>query len=247
MIRVSFYGLFFLLLSACDAGGPKQIQNLEQASNWQPLRLTKDQQGDTFRMQIWHYDRGEVMFDLRGWQQVGTRSPNAPLVNLPEQGKGRYLHFILNDKHHAVAHERNFPYQIPEGQHHFFALFSEDYHVLRRHEGSSMAKRIEIKNGKLARIEPFTQPAIAYHSPWGRWPANIPPVLDCAVFNPPQGYQIRYTLDQKTVLLRDTLEAYTLHGLEQGQHVLLLELLDAQGQVLYGPVGGSFEIIPPEY
>ncbi len=167
-----------------------------------------------------------------------TESPNAE--KLANSGKGQHIHFILNNQPYSAHYEPNFKKEIPDGVHHLVAFLSRSYHESVKNENSVVVKKMEIgANPQDSLGIDVTAPTLIYSRPKGTYSGkdteNL--MLDFFVLNTElaeNGNKVRATINGNEFMIAEW-APHVINGLPMGEVTIMLELLDAEGNLIDGP------------
>lgn len=187
-----------------------------------------------------HYTDGEFKMMIQGLS-LGVRTP----VVEPRKGavvkKGNYLHLVFNDSLHSMHFDRNVRINIPDGQYKASAFVARDYHESVKNEQAFMCREIKIRDGEMVRSIKSNEARLVYGAPWGIFKnEEIDDILfDFFLINTsisPEGNKVRLTIDQQKEFLIEEWESHYIKGLGLGKHTIQIELLNAEGTRIYGPL-----------
>lgn len=247
--------LFFW--TACSSEAPQQPLGAEASSSYAPseapfglnaLPPILDSSVLQAEAQLPHYRyrSGAFIFNVQNFV-LGKATPGVKEEVLRYEKRGQYLQLVINDQDHEFSNEAIFQNPLPDGEYLIFAFLSRSNHRSVKKPEAQMAHRLRIQNGAATKSEPFLEPAIAYGMPQGLYSGaaakNI--VLDFQVFNTqlaPDGHKVRLRVNKQFEFLLEKWQSYVLSDLPEGEHLIELELLNAEGTLLYGPVFKKFVI-----
>lgn len=160
--------------------------------------------------------------------------------------KGNYLHWNFNNEQHLLTNDANRAERsLPDGKHQVFGFLVRSYHRIIQTPNAFLANEIELKNGKIVQSKAIETPVLIYGTPHGlyRNEEGEHIVLDFGLLNTqlsPSGNRVRVVINQQDTFVLNTAKAQYIEGLGVGEHQLQLELLDANQQVIYGPIRHRF-------
>lgn len=249
-----------LALAACDAGNKEAVNRPAGPSLYvttprmdQVLRPpAKEADGKPVEPKVWLVD---VMLDLRD-------STVSPAVKKPdgtyEPGSGQHVHVILDDEPYLAIYDVSKPVRLEvksEGTHVVRAFPSAGpadakgakWHESRKNPGAFAWVRFHV-NEKGGPLESFdgSKPLLTYSRPKGEYktgdsdaPLLFPLMVDFHLTNVVLGgrdHRVRVTFDDRA--LPEILEwkPVFLEGEPAaGEHTVLVELLDRDGNLVPGP------------
>ncbi len=186
------------------------------------------------------YARQELKFDTRGFV-LGTKTPGAEQRPSRRINKGNHMRAVIDDSIDVFDYDNNIKNPLTDGRHQVTAFISRSYHESVKNPKAVIAQKFELKNAQMIRNEKITEAILAYNAPTGDFEGdnaeNI--VFDFFIANTqisPKGNKVRLSIDQKQEFFVYEWKAYYIHGLSSGEHLIEIELLNSQGQRLYGPL-----------
>lgn len=252
-----FLGLF-ALFAACgeDPTAPSSeiAKDAPVGSQEAPFGLTalppiQDSMVLQAQAQLPHYRYREETFIFNVLDFVlGKHTAGAKESPLRYEKRGQYIQVVINDQKHEFANANIFRSPLPDGEYRIFASLSRSNHRSVKWPKAQMAHVLSVENGSATKSVPFQEAAIAYGMPQGLYSGDAAKriVLDFQIFNTelgPDKAQVRLRIDKRFEFLLDQWQSYLLTDMPQGEHLVELELLNAQGQVLYGPVFKKFVVV----
>jgi hypothetical protein len=187
-----------------------------------------------------HYVDGEFKMMIQGIS-LGVRTAGGGDRKGAVLKRGAYLHLVLDDSLHLITHERNTPTKIPDGDYQISAFVARDFHESIKNPYSFMCRDIKVQNGQLVRSIKSSEARLVYGAPWGVFKNEDADyiLLDFYLMNTtisPKGNKVKLSIDAKKEFIIDQWKSYYIKGLPEGIHELSLELINAEGKRIYGPV-----------
>lgn len=176
--------------------------------------------------------------------ELGGQTETRRAAKIANSGEGQHVHIIVDNQPYFACYEAGKPFEIgelSEGAHSLVVFPSRSYHESVKNPDALDILNIYVgkKTGDFMLNE--DDPAIIYSRPKGEYKGADATriMLDFYLHNvtlSPDGYKARYTIDGKyTVELTEWIPAY-VKFLPPGDHTVLLELIDKDGN----PVPGAF-------
>lgn len=247
-------GLFLLLLNSCTTpdANTKSKHNLAL----QQIELIACPPPDTaalfpgINILGFMYADEELKFAVSGIT-LGVKTPGAEKRNAQVSNKGVHLHVVLNDSIHLLHYDNLIPFKLSDGNYKIAAFVTRSYHESIKTNQAAILRDVVLKNGKTVKSYPNSSATLVYSAPIGHFKGkdteNI--VLDFRLINTtlsPEGNKVKVTIDHQFEFMIDQWQAYYIKGLVDGQHHIQMELLNAEGQLRYGPVYQQIECLSEE-
>ena len=212
------------------------LTKLEGSPAYSDAELVLDTPGNTTIAASGEIDFGFTVNNYELGAQ--TESPNAE--KLANSGKGQHIHFILNNQPYSAHYEPSFKKEIPDGVHHLVAFLSRSYHESVKNENSVVVKKMEIGADPQDSLGiDVSAPTLIYSRPKGTYSGkdteNL--MLDFFVLNTElaeDGNKVRATINGEEFMIAEW-APHVINGLPMGEVTIMLELLDADGNLIDGP------------
>lgn len=259
LVLTAFFLIFCLLfLSSCQSNTPNSKElvavgasesnltnsNIKNTLTLEPCETPIEKAlYKEVTMQTYAYQKGKFMFGVEGIA-LGGKTAGAEQKKSAISKKGNYMHVVFNDKEHYTYDYQHFIYDLPDGEYTLFSFLSRSYHETIKNPTASISKTITVKNKQLQSSQNFAQAAIALNAPKGLYKNDDTKkvVLDFQLFNTilsAEGNKVRALIDKEEFILEQW-QAHYIIGLTLGMHTVELSLLNAKGEVIYGPVSERF-------
>ena len=178
-------------------------------------------------------------FTLNNYE-LGAQTKGSNTSLLANSGKGQHIHFILNNEPYSAHYEPKFKKDIPDGVHHLVAFLSRSYHESVKNENSVVVRKLEVGAQPEDAIDiDMEAPTLIYSRPKGDYAGkdkeNL--LLDFFVLNTSlseNGNKVRATINGNEFLITEW-APHIIKGLPLGEVTIILELIDAQGNLINGP------------
>jgi hypothetical protein len=167
-----------------------------------------------------------------------TESPNA--AKLANSGKGQHIHFILNNQPYSAHYEAEFSKEVPAGVHHLVAFLSRSYHESVKNDNSMVVRKLVVGDNPTDSLGiVLDSPTLIYSRPKGTYAGkdteNL--LLDFFVLNTElseTGNKVKVTINGEEFVITEW-APHVINGLEMGEVMIKLELIDANGNIVPGP------------
>lgn len=171
---------------------------------------------------------------------------------LANSKKGQHIHLIVDDQPYMAKYQDEFFLNLTPGKHVLLAFLSRSYHESVKDKKAFELREVFIGNDKSVSIKKIEEPSLFYSRPKGKYTLSdkepAPILLDFYLVNTELNNEtkVKATIDNHEFFLTEW-KPYFIYGLEEGEHVISLELVDNLGQRINGESTYSgvrnFEII----
>lgn len=193
----------------------------------------------------------EVGFSLSGYE-LGGPTPDGDARGIARSPDGQHIHFIVNDRTYQAHYDADEPIvvnDLPSGTHVLRAFPGRDWHESVKTPGA-LAQRLIVVGDDPAAYPPVEEwgPTLIYSRPQGSYEgaAADSVMVDFVLSNvrlAPEGHQVRITLNGERQFVVNEWAPFLLVGVPDGEHVIRVELLDAEGV----PVEAPFHPVEREF
>jgi hypothetical protein len=192
-----------------------------------------------------------VVVDVENYELgIQTETPRAK--EIANSAKGQHIHIILDNDPYFADYEAGVPFDIgvlDEGPHTLIVFPSRSYH-----ESVKSKDSVDIVNFYVGKEEgefmlDESKPTIIYSRPKGKYEGKDAEkiMLDFYVINIKlgDGYQTKYTIRKNepdaiehTITMTKWKPAFVI-GLDSGEYIITLQLLDGEGNLVDGPFNNT--------
>jgi len=194
---------------------------------------------------------GEVTFgfNVENYDLAAATKTDMDL-GLAESAKGQHVHFILDNAPYSAHYEDSFSKDLTQGDHVVLAFLSRSYHESVKNPNSYVLKKFSIgEPTKEQQMDvDFSAPHMFYSRPKGTYKgADTKKVmLDFFLVNADlTQHKVRATINGQEFMI-DEWVPYVMEGLPMGKNTIMLEFLDADGQLVDSPFNPVERIVTLE-
>lgn len=192
-----------------------------------------------------------VVIDVQNYELgIQTETPRAK--EIANSAKGQHVHIILDNDPYFADYEAGVPFDIgvlDEGPHTLVVFPSRSYH-----ESVKSKDSVDIVNFYVGKEEgefmlDESKPTIIYSRPKGKYEGKDAEkiMLDFYVINikPSDGYQAKYTIRKNEpdaiehTITMTKWNPLFVTGLDSGEYIVTLQLLDGEGNLVDGPFNNT--------
>lgn len=197
-----------------------------------------------------------VIVDVENYE-LGVQTVTERAKEIANSDKGQHAHIILDNDPYMADYEAGKPFEIgalEEGPHTLVVFPSRSYHESVKSPGAADIVNFYVgKEGGEFMLDK-AGPTIIYSRPKGEYKGDGARkiMLDFYLNNvelSPDGYKAKYTVKKKdsdgeeaSIVLTEWTPAF-VSGLTSGDHVVTLQLLDKDGNVVEGPFNNTERVI----
>ncbi|MCB0844376.1 MAG: hypothetical protein KDE26_14075 [Bacteroidetes bacterium] len=185
----------------------------------------------------------DFAFEVQNYE-LGAQTESNPVNSLANSGNGQHIHFIVDNSPYSAHYESSFSTdKLSEpGNHVVLAFLSRSYHesVKNLAEGASsyVIEQYQVGDGDAEEVD-LSAPHMFYSRPKGSYKGDEIKrlLLDFFLLNvdlSPDGNKVRATING-TEFMIDKWQPYVIEGLQPGEVIVKLELLDAEGNLIDSP------------
>jgi hypothetical protein len=201
-----------------------------------PENTAQDTVAQTFRFEIENYELGLNTADILSGQCANS-------------GKGQHIHYIMNNSPYKAYYEAEFEEKIPAGHNVMLSFLSRSYHMSLKEYSAYVLKEFNTDGSDDNFDE--TQAHMFYSRPKGAYVGNdaTKVMLDFFLINTnleDKGYSVKATINGVSFDLK-IWRPYFIEGLVEGDNTIMLEMLDADGQLVPSPFNPVERIINVKY
>ena len=188
-----------------------------------------------------------VIVDAENYE-FGIQTETDRAKEIANSAKGQHAHIILDNDPYFANYEAGKPFDIGEiqsGAHTLVVFPSRSYHESVKSQGAANIVNFYIGTAKGEFMLNKSKPTIIYSRPKGTYKGEGAKkiMLDFYLNNvelSPEGYKAKYTIKKKdsdnegtSITIADWKPAFVT-GLDNGNYIITLQLLDEDGNVVYG-------------
>jgi hypothetical protein len=154
--------------------------------------------------------------------------------------EGQHIHLILNNEPYLAKYATAFTEDLKPGNYVSLSFLSRSYHESIKHFEAYDLRQFSVGNG-MPEQEDLSKPMLFYSRPKGTYSGADAEriLLDFFVVNTElkeKGYTVEVTVDAQTFICTKW-QAYLMEGLSNGEHKVILQLVDDKGQKVKGTYG----------
>lgn len=181
--------------------------------------------------------------------ELGANTSDPLSGQCANSGKGQHIHFILNNEPYTAHYEAEFKKQLPAKNNVLLAFLSRSYHMSIKSKDAYILT--ELPAGDAVDEFDETAPHMFYSRPKGTYEGEDSKkvMLDFFLVNTDledKGYMVRATINEESFDLH-TWQPYFIEGLQEGENVIKLELLDEEGNLVPSPFNPVRRLITVNY
>jgi len=192
-----------------------------------------------------------VVVDVENYE-LGIQTDTPRAQEIANSGKGQHAHIILDNDPYFANYEAGAPFDIgvlDEGPHTLIVFPSRSYHESVKASGSVDIANFYVgkKEGEFLLDE--SKPTIIYSRPKGTYKGHDAQkiMLDFYLINAELGddYKAKYTIrkneagaDEYSITMGEWSPAF-ITGLNSGEYIITLQLLDGDGNLVDGPFNNT--------
>lgn len=189
---------------------------------------------------VWNYELG-----------IQTDTPRAK--EIANSAKGQHAHIILDNDPYFANYQAGVPFdlgELDEGAHSLVVFPSRSYHESVKAEGSADFVNFYVGKQEGEFMLDETKPTIIYSRPKGKYEGKDAEkiMLDFYLLNAELGensYKAKYTIrkneanaQEYSITMTEWYPAFVI-GLESGEYIITLQLLDKDGNLVDGPFNNT--------
>lgn len=188
-----------------------------------------------------------VIVDVENYE-LGIQTGTARAKEIANSAKGQHVHIILDNDPYFANYEAGKPFNIGElesGAHTLIVFPSRSYHESVKSPGAAEIVNFYVGEEKGDFMLDKSKPTIIYSRPKGTYKGDGAKkiMLDFYLNNvelSPEGYKAKYTVKKKdsddeaeSITISEWKPAF-MSGLESGEYVVTLQLLDSEEDLVEG-------------
>lgn len=194
------------------------------------------------------YKENQLMLDVREFT-LGSKTRDTDARGLAFTKKGQHVHLNINNETHQHSNDRNFSAPLADGSYKMYCFLVRSYYESVKNSQACWAKIVEIRGGETVRTANIQEATLLYNVPLGDYSLRTSPkiLLDFYLYNTSiksNGNAVRLTINQNKPILLHDWTAYTIEGLPQGVHSVVLELVDKNANAIQPAIRKTFRILP---
>lgn len=171
--------------------------------------------------------------------ELGVQTEGSDTRGIANSGKGQHIHLILNNGPYSAHYEPNVSKPLAEGNYVALAFLSRSFHESVKNDNSYWVDVIKVGNPAEELSVDFTAPHLFYSRPKGTYVGKDTEklMIDFFLMNTdlsPDGNRVRATVNEEVFII-DEWAPFYVEGLPIGEVKVMLELIDAAGEVIPGP------------
>ncbi len=174
--------------------------------------------------------------------QLGNQTEGANANGCANSAKGQHIHFIVNNAPYKAFYTPEFESELGEGSNVVLAFISRSYHESIKAAGAFVVTEFNTSGGDPADL---SGKHLFYSRPKGTYKGEFAKkvLLDFYVVNTElaeDGDQVKVTVNGTEFMLPMWVP-YTIEGMPMGENTIMIELVDAEGNMIEGPFNNSGE------
>jgi hypothetical protein len=186
-------------------------------------------------------------YTIKNYQLTAPSKNGFGATHCAQSDKGQHIHLILNNEPYLAKYESDFNETLKDGHYVALSFLSKSYHESLKHYGASDIRQFSVGKKKFKDVD-LNQPMLFYSRPKGEYigknAENV--LLDFYVANveiKDNAYKVKLTIDSTKVFFITNWQAYIIKNLPDGDHLIKIELIDPNGNLILGPFGSINRII----
>lgn len=170
--------------------------------------------------------------------ELQAQTPDAGIKNCANSDKGQHIHLILNNQPYTAHYDPSFEQELQAGHYVALSFLSRSYHESLKNPEAYDLRQFTVGDASSEEAD-LSGPNMFYSRPKGTYAGNDTKkiLLDFYLVNcdlSETGYKVRATINGHEFMLTDWVP-YFVEGLPMGDNVFILELLDADGNLVDSP------------
>jgi hypothetical protein len=194
------------------------------------------------KLEAMKYNNGTFEFPISATDyELGAQTPDADSKMCANSAKGQHIHLIIDNEPYIAKYENTFDQEVADGEHYILAFLSRSYHESLKHDGASIAQKVNITNGSASGATDITEPMLFYSRPKGTYVGTKETekvMLDFYPVNVELGdeYKVKLEINGEEQMMLDTWQPYFIEGLPMGDNRIKLTLVDGDGNTVDTPL-----------
>lgn len=170
--------------------------------------------------------------------ELQAQTSDAGIKNCANSDKGQHIHLILNNQPYTAHYDPSFEQELQAGHYVALSFLSRSYHESLKNPEAYDLRQFTVGDANSEEAD-LSGPNLFYSRPKGTYAGNDTKkiLLDFYLVNcdlSETGYKVRATINGHEFMLTDWVP-YFVEGLPMGENVFILELLDADGNLVDSP------------
>jgi len=170
--------------------------------------------------------------------ELQAQTSDAGIKNCANSDKGQHIHLILNNQPYTAHYDPSFEQELQPGHYVALSFLSRSYHESLKSPEAYDLRQFTVGDANSEEVD-LSRPNLFYSRPKGTYAGNDTKkiLLDFYLVNcdlSETGYKVRATINGHEFMLTDWVP-YFVEGLPMGENVFILELLDADGNLVDSP------------
>ncbi|MFT4735913.1 MAG: hypothetical protein ACI8QD_001218 [Cyclobacteriaceae bacterium] len=251
----SIFSILVVGLLAQNCSSPTETTESEdsKASAESAITLSKAPESEAYEtsslsLKSFSAEKGDAVytalfdFEVSNYE-LGIQTPGADTKGIANSGKGQHIHLILNNGPYSAHYDPAASKQLEEGNYVALAFLSRSFHESVKNPNAFWVDVITVGEPAEELIVDFTAKHLFYSRPKGTYSGKDTQklMIDFYLLNTelsPAGDKIRATVNNEVFII-DEWAPFYVEGLPLGEVKIVLELIDANGQVIPGPFNVS--------
>jgi hypothetical protein len=176
-------------------------------------------------------------YDVTNYE-LRAQTPDADTKNCANSTDGQHIHLILNNQPYTAHYEPTFEQEIQPGHYVALSFLSRSYHESIKTPDAFVLRQFTVGDAEAEEVD-LGGPNLFYSRPKGTYSGEDTKkiLLDFYLINSDlsqDGYKVRATINGHEFILTEWVP-YFVEGLPMGENEFIIELLDANGNLVESP------------
>lgn len=223
---------------AMEKNGIK-ITELKDSPEFPNAKLTLDESADLNKLST---GKNKFVFKVEDYE-LGEMTHSTVAEHAANSHQGQHIHWILNNEPYTAHYEPVIEKELQEGKHLLLAFLSRSYHESIKNSTAYVLTQINVGQDSGQPDFNLNDPHLFYSRPKGEYTAaemeNL--LLDFYLLNADlsqNGNKVKVWIDGTEFVLTQW-KAYMVEGLQPGDHIFRIQLIDENTNPVQGPFNDS--------
>ena len=224
---------------AMEKNGIK-ITLLEDSPEFPDAKLTLSEPADLSNIKA---GKNKFVFNVENYE-LGAMTHSSVADHTANSHQGQHIHWILNNEPYSAHYEPVIEKDLPQGKHLLLSFLSRSYHESIKNNTAYILKQINVGQSDQQDFN-MNDPHLFYSRPKGEYTAeemkNL--LLDFYLVNTDlsqDGKKVKVWIDGTEFILTQW-KPYLVQGLDAGDHIFRIQLVDENNNAVPGPFNDSGE------
>jgi hypothetical protein len=179
----------------------------------------------------------QFSYDVTNYE-LRAQTSDADSKNCANSADGQHIHLILNNQPYTAHYEPSFEQEVNPGHYVALSFLSRSYHESIKTPEAYVLRQFTVGNAEAEEVD-LNGPLLFYSRPKGSYSGEDTHkiLLDFYLVNcdlSQDGYKVRATINGHEFMFNEWVP-YFVEGLPMGENEFIIELLDADGNLVDSP------------